>query len=178
MKVLERLTTLAVLVAAFLVIGVTVYDRLSPGQPGPSGVVEAAQHLVGKSFPLPGNTGTGRTATLLLVVAPGCHFCSESMPFYQRLIGMRTGSGGDLGILAVMPSVAAEAKEYLSENHLNVDGIVSTSLPKVGLQATPTLVLLDGSRRVSAAWVGLLDARQQDVVVQKLRELGRTCVRS
>ena len=177
MKLIERLTTVAVLIAAVLVIGVTVRDRIYPVQSaGPSAALNAAQQLVGKQFPLPDKSETGKSATLLLVVASGCHFCSESMPFYRQLTGMKPAASGNLGILAVMPQTSGEAREYLSENHLNVDGIVSTPLPKVGLQATPTLVLLDGNRQVKAIWVGLLDARRQGEVVKKIRELCRNCV--
>ncbi len=175
MKLVERVTTIAVLVAAVLVIAFTVRDRFFPGQTA-GDPAAAARQLVGKAFPLPAKSQTGRMATLLLVVAEGCHFCSESMPFYRRLADMKPASPGDFGILAVMPQTAREAQEYLSQNRLQVDGIVSTALQQAGLQATPTLVLLDGNRHVTAVWVGLLDAGRQSEVLKQIGELCRNCV--
>jgi hypothetical protein len=176
MKLLERLSTLAVLLAAVIVIAVTVRDRLIPGNNPHQDAARAAQQLVGKPFPVPVGYQIGKTATLLLVVSSTCHFCSESMPFYRQLAAIQPKTSGELGLLAVVPESSEAGLEYLSKNGVRVAEAISTpSLSKVGLAATPTLVLLDRDRRVMEVWVGMLDASRQGNVLKRLREMCERC---
>jgi hypothetical protein len=175
MKLLEKLTTLAVLIAAVLVIAVTARDRLFPGNNPHQDAARAAQQLVGKSFPVPAGYQIGKTATLLLVVSSTCHFCSESMPFYRQLAAIQPKTSGEFGLLAVMPESSDTGLEYLSKNGVTVAGAISTSLSKVGLAATPTLVLLDRDGRVKDVWVGMLNASRQGNVLKRLREICERC---
>jgi len=175
MKLLERLTTVAVLVAAVLVIAVTVRDRLLPNSGGKQSPAVAAQQLIGKPFPLPAGYRIGKAATLLLVVSATCHFCAEGMPFYRQLASVQPRTPEELELLAVVPESSSAGREYLSSYGVEVAGVISTPLLKVGLQATPTLVLLDGDRRVKDVWVGVLDAGRRSDVIKRLRELCRQC---
>jgi len=176
MRIIERLTTVAVLLAAVLVIAVTVRDRLFPGNNPHQDAARAAQQLVGKPFPVPAGYQIGKTATVLLVVSSTCHYCSESMPFYRQLAAIQPKASGELGLLAVVPENSDTGLEYLSRNGVRVAGAISTPLSKVGLAATPTLVLLDRNGRVMDVWVGMLDARRQGNVLKRLREICERCL--
>jgi hypothetical protein len=175
MKLLERFTTAAVLVAAVLVIWVTVRDRVHPGSGRGEDPASVAQSLTGKSLPLPPGSPRGKSATVVLVVSSSCHFCSESMPFYRRLAAVDSVSAHEMEMIAVDPENPADGKEYLSRNGVPVAAIISKSLRAMGFMATPTLVLLDGQGRVTHVWVGELNAHGQKDVLQQLASNCKVC---
>jgi hypothetical protein len=175
MKLLERFTTAAVLVAAVLVIWVTVRDRVLPGSGRGEDPASVAQNLSGKLLPLPPGSPRGKSATVVLVVSSNCHFCSESMPFYRKLAGVNSASAHEMEMIAIDPENPAEGREYLSGNGVPVAAIISKPLRAMGFMATPTLVLLDKLGRVTHAWVGELNAHGQKEVLQQLAENCKTC---
>lgn len=70
-------------------------------------------------------------------------------------------------MIAVVPGDKAEAGKYLNELGVVVDGIVNASLADIHVAATPTLVLVDRSGRVSNVWVGKLDSNRENDVIQR-----------
>ena len=103
--------------------------------------------------------------TLVLALQRGCRYCDESAPFYRRLWQQRSGS--EPRILAVVPGDKAEVGKYLEDLGVVVDGIVNASLSDIHVSATPTLVLVDRSGRVSNVWVGKLDSNRENEVIQR-----------
>src|ERR1700752_2224170 len=103
--------------------------------------------------------------TLVLALQKGCRYCDESAPFYRRLWQQRSGS--EPRILAVVPGDKAEVGKYLEDLGVVVDGIVNASLSDIHVSATPTLVLVDRSGRVSNVWVGKLDSNRENEVIQR-----------
>ena len=70
-------------------------------------------------------------------------------------------------MIAVVPGDKAEVGKYLEDLGVMVDGIVSASLSDINVSATPTLVLVDRSGRVSNVWVGKLDSNRENEVIQR-----------
>ena len=103
--------------------------------------------------------------TLVLALQRGCIYCDESAPFYRRLWQQRSSS--EPRIIAVVPGDKAEVSKYLGELGVAVDGIVNASLADIHVSATPTLVLVDRSGRVSNVWVGKLDTNRENEVIQR-----------
>src|ERR1051326_6028330 len=52
--------------------------------------------------------------TLLLVLQKGCHFCSESAPFYKRVI-QEFGNHNAVQLIAALPQEIDESKQYLND---------------------------------------------------------------
>jgi|ERR1700741_4478753 len=104
-------------------------------------------------------------STLVLALQRGCRYCNESAPFYRRLWQQRSGS--EPRMIAVVPGDKAEVDKYLNELGVAVDGIVNASLADIHVSATPTLVLVDRSGRVSNVWVGKLDSNRENEVIQR-----------
>ena len=104
-------------------------------------------------------------STLVLALQRGCRYCDESAPFYRRLWQQRSGS--DPRMIAVVPGDKAEVGKYLNELGVVVDGVVNASLSDIHISATPTLVLVDRSGRVSNVWVGKLDSNRENEVIQR-----------
>jgi len=90
--------------------------------------------------------------TLILAISSTCHFCSESAPFYKKLAQKR----GNIRLVAVLPQPVADGQKYLSKLGVSVDEVRQLPLDKIGVQGTPTLILLDASGIVRNSWVGFL----------------------
>lgn len=100
----------------------------------------------------------GNHATVLLVLTTRCPFCAGSMPFYRRLSEL-PGMDGIAGRLVVLtPDHPDSMKAYLSRYHLTVHSIIHIDMGVVTqIKATPTLIILDGARRVLSCRSGQLD---------------------
>ena len=70
-------------------------------------------------------------------------------------------------MIAVVPGDKAEVGKYLEDLGVVVDGIVNASLSDIHVSATPTLVLVDRSGRVTNFWVGKLDSNRENEVIQR-----------
>jgi thioredoxin-related protein len=102
--------------------------------------------------------------TLILAVSSNCHFCSESAPFYKKL----SQNKGDTHLVAVLPQTVEEGRKYLEKLGVSVDEVRQSSLDQIGVNGTPTLLLVDGSGVVKQFWVGRLPSDQEAVVLDAL----------
>src|SRR5690349_12890900 len=88
-KKVETVANISIIIVAVVATAVLVKNHLfkprlappvaRPAAPGPS--VPAT----GSQLSISGVDWAASDRTLLVVVSTGCHFCSESAPFYQRL---------------------------------------------------------------------------------------------
>ena len=120
---------------------------------------------VGAKLSLSGIKWEDGTA-LVLALQKGCRYCEESAAFYRRLHDQRSGSQPRM--LALIPGEKTDIARYLSEQGVAVDDIVNAPLSDINVSLTPTLLLVDRSGRVSAVWVGKLDARRETEVTQRI----------
>lgn len=104
--------------------------------------------------------------TLILALQTGCHFCSESAPFYQKL--QETVKGKNIKLVAVLPSDVSSSQEYLKK--LGLSNIEPKELPLNSLQVsgTPTLVLVNAKGEIIDSWVGKLNSEKESEVLNKL----------
>lgn len=99
--------------------------------------------------------------TLLLALNTGCHFCEESVPFYQKLGLAQRPEGSDLGIVAVFPNEPELVRQFTIRDDFSLRTVPGIPLDKLGVRATPTLILVDHEGRVEHVWVGILTPRQE-----------------
>ena len=57
--------------------------------------------------------------TLILAISTTCHFCSESAPFYKKLIAEK----GNMRLIAVLPQSILQGQAYLHQLGLSIDEI-------------------------------------------------------
>lgn len=172
---IENIANGVVIVAAVVLIGLNVYDRLTPHVDTNQA---SAQALIGKTLPLPQSLGTGSRITAVLFVSKNCHFCSESMPFYLRMSALRTGESNTFRLLAVTPTgreTTAEGQQYFAEHGVPIDGIGEMQFGALGIQGTPTLALLDPSRRVVKVWAGKVPRKTEEEIIGTIRQLCPEC---
>lgn len=162
MKRLEIATNVAVLVAVavFLAfVGRQEFERIHPQRRATD------KNLVGQSVTLPGVRFSSANKTLVLAISATCHFCKDSEPFYKDLLEKNHGR---TNIVAVLPQPLAEAQDYVRQSIAPSVQVVSAQLDSIGVQGTPTLLLIDGSGKVQQAWVGKLDSKGQQQVESML----------
>src|SRR5437762_1101595 len=62
--------------------------------------------------------------TLLLALSTNCHFCTQSGPFYQRVVREH----GDTQLVALVPQAAEEGQAYLRRLGVDIDDVRQISL--------------------------------------------------
>jgi hypothetical protein len=162
----EFLANIAIIVVAVLLGFVLVKNYLLPdrAKSGPPDM----RIPVGSKVSLPDVDWAKNNQTLLVVLQKGCHFCSESAPFYQRLV-REVGGAGNLHLVAVLPQTVDEGKKYLQELGVPIEDIKQAELDAVGVAGTPTLILVNNQGVVMNAWVGKLNAENEEVVLRQLK---------
>jgi thioredoxin-related protein len=159
---LETLVNVAIIVVAVAVCAVLAKQYLLTGAQGRS-----HGPSVGSKIELAGTDLSREDKTLLLVLQKGCHFCTESGPFYQRLAREAAARGGRVKLLAVLPQNEEEGRHYLSDLGVPIERVTQASLSKLDVSGTPTLILLDRGK-VSDVWVGKLPDESEAEVLSKL----------
>lgn len=107
--------------------------------------------------------------TLLLVVRSSCHFCTESLPFYRRLLSQVSSRQlQTVGLVLEPESVGAD---YLQRNNVNVTKVVGLGegmLPRVTV--TPTLILINRNGTVVKSWIGKLRPDKEEEVIEAAKK--------
>jgi hypothetical protein len=115
---------------------------------------------------LPGIDWKGNGRTLVLAISTSCHFCTESAPFYRRL---QAEVGKSVKLVAVLPQSATEAQQYLSGEGVQVTQVKQIELGELGVQGTPTLLLVNSSGVVTNIWAGKVRSEDEDKVLSTLK---------
>jgi len=151
-KLLERLVNVAILVAAVCLVVLVTHTLVQRHE-----TAAANQPLLHKGDTL--SLGGGASApVLLLALQTGCHFCKESMPFYERL--SRDAQAGHAHLVFGFPQAA---------NGVEAGDVREVNFDKVEVRGTPTLVLLDAGGRVQNYWIGKLPAEKEAEVEAAIR---------
>ena len=147
---LEASANVAVIAVA-LAVGSVVLGRYVVAYRTPRPVA-AGDHLAA----IPNVDWKQHRHTLVLALNTGCHFCEESIPFYQRLVDTQAPGGNDLGIVAVFPNDPEMVHQFMTKDNLGIRSLANIPLERVQVNATPTLILVDSNGRVERSWVGTL----------------------
>jgi thioredoxin-related protein len=130
----------------------------------------SAQMAQAKPQPFEKHDWRSHRKTLVLALRDGCHYCKDSASFYKRLSELeRSDAIKDFHILAVFPDPSEIVSDLLKSEQLDLDSISSVDFEELGVTGTPTAVLVDQSGRVLELWVGELDDKGQQTLVNKLR---------
>jgi thiol-disulfide isomerase/thioredoxin len=152
---LEAIANVTVIAVALVVGYVLLKDKVA-GPRLPQSIA-AGDRLAA----LPGLDWSGHRRTLVLALNSGCHYCQDSVPFYQRLVQAVKPNGDDLEIVAVFPNDAEAVQQLMKQESLAMRSIPTVPLEKLGVAVTPTLVLVGRGGRVERFWAGLLSPRQE-----------------
>jgi len=103
---------------------------------------------------------------IVLAISTQCRFCSESMPFYSQLVAAAQTCG--IPVIAVLPQGIAESHVYLQSHGLNIQDIKQMPLDRIGVLATPTILLIRGAGLIEGVWVGELPSTSQAEVLARI----------
>ena len=99
--------------------------------------------------------------TLVIFLRPGCRYCTASMDFYRRLVARSSR----IPIVVVSFDPEAKVREYLATHRLVPDRILSIQPGSLNVPSTPTLLLVESSRRVAGLWRGQLMDEEREAEV-------------
>lgn len=178
MNKLSKRIKLAVNVAIILVlllIGLAIAKNylLSPRSAHPTRDYRVP---TGKKVSVPGIDWEQNGQTLLLVLQEGCPYCTESAHFYQQLAQEEDAKGG-VRLVAVLPQEISESKQYLSTLNVPIYEVRQSELEPLGVQGTPTLILVNGKGEVMESWAGKLPAAKESEVLRRIQEKNSTKMR-
>jgi len=165
---LENLASLATILVSLLLSVVLIKVFLLP-QPNPAASSRPQQPRAGMTIKqaLPGVDWAKNRRTLVLAISTQCHFCTESAPFFQRIEKERAK---DLKMVAVLPQTVDEGRQYLEGEGVHVDDVKQAQLNAIGVNGTPTLLLVDSKGTVAQVWEGKLQADQEGAVLAVLNK--------
>ncbi len=163
-KKLEVATNIAIIFAvALIAIKILKPEWLSrerPAAPPPASI------SVGNKVALPAADWSGHEKNVVMVLREGCHYCSASAPFYQKLVHAAEKAPG-VHLMAVLPQEPPQAKKYLEKLGVTVGDVQQAPLGSLKIAGTPTLLLVDRAGVVKNVWVGQLDGQGQADVLSK-----------
>ncbi len=152
---LEAIANVTVIVVALAVGYVVLSGKVAGHRMARS--IAAGDRLA----PIPGIDWSGHRRTLVLALNSGCHYCQDSVPFYQKLAQAARPDGDNLEIVAVFPNGPEAVQQLMRDDGLTLRSIPAVSLEKLGIVGFPTLLVVDRQGRVERSWVGLLTPRQE-----------------
>ena len=166
-KKIELAANLAIIVIAILLGVILVRNYMLPRSESQPGATQSTI-MPGTKLSMAGVDWKANGKTLVLALSTGCHFCTESAPFYQR-IAQEKSKAGNTRIVAAFPQPIAEGQKYLSDLSVKVDAVTQTSLDSVGVRGTPTLILADENGLVIDSWRGKLPSEKESEVLNRLK---------
>lgn len=158
------ITSLAVL-ALVAIIGVNILKRDFVKQN--STKVSDVSVKAGEQFPLHDFNWAGNSETVVLAVRKDCGFCRASAPFYRKL-ARRLEARKDIALLAVSPDTSDESRQYLHDIDVPVADVRQEALKPLGVNGTPTLILVDKSGAVRNVWVGKWAEEQEEKIIEAI----------
>jgi hypothetical protein len=147
---LEIAANVALIVGTVVVGGVLVRKQFFPSAPA-----RPARIQPGERIELPGVDWSRARHTAVVVLQAGCHYCTESAPFYARLAA-EAAKRPAVALLAVMPQEATQARQYLEAQKVPIGRVVQARPGSIKVRGTPTVLLVDRAGVVTRAWFGKL----------------------
>jgi hypothetical protein len=165
---IEVFANLSIIAAALLVcaiLGRNLVTGAADGTRAPRKVAGLAPPA-GAKLSLPGVVWAGADRTVVLVLSTTCHFCSEGVPFYQKVL-KRAAERGNIRLIAVLPQGVEEGRKYLNGLGLSLDQVVQAKMSSIGARGTPTVIVVDSKGVVRNTWMGrILPEKESEILSQ------------
>lgn len=132
----------------------------------PSNDENNSELTVGKSFPLQGVRWDEHKQSLVIAMQVGCSWCEASSKFYKDLL--RSNSVNAFHPVAVLPQTVQESRKFLDDWGIEISDLHQANLRALGVQGTPTIILVDQRGRIEASWLGQLSPTLEAEVFKKV----------
>lgn len=152
-NILDVTTNIVVVVFAVVAIGVLVKNYFAP----PSAKTSVAVTKGSVLREIAGVDYKQTARTLILALNVDCRYCTKSIPFYNSVAEARQQNAGQFNLVAAFINTDPElVKSYVEEKQLSIQAIPGVDFDKLGVQMTPTLILVDSAGKVLDSWRGEL----------------------
>lgn len=121
---------------------------------------------IGTKVNVPDVDWNNNQKTLVIYTRKGCHFCTESMPFYKELAQKQSEIATK--IVIVSSDSVETSKGYFTEHGVVLSEIRQAKFVAVGIRGTPTLLLVNDKGEVLNSWVGRLSREREMEVISQL----------
>lgn len=120
----ELVANIAIIVVTILLGTILVRAYLLPNSAPTSQQTSSTRGAgVGQSVNMKDVNWQQNGKTLLLVLSSTCHFCTESAPFYQKLV-----SESAVRLIAALPQDVDEGKAYLDKLSVPINDVRQVSI--------------------------------------------------
>jgi thioredoxin-related protein len=164
-KKIELVANVAIILVAVILGYVLVKQFVFTPAPTPPGQMK--QPDVGAKISLPDTDFSQKEKTLILALKKGCKFCSESAPFYQKIV--QAAAEKNVRLIAVFPHSIEEGQGYLKELNVPIAEMKQGDFNTLSVGGTPTLILADKNGEVKKVWMGKLPAEKETEVINSLQ---------
>lgn len=162
-KKIELITNVSIIVVSVvLCVFIVQFFVLGKKSSGPKDVP------VGSKISVEGVNFNKSKHTLLAGLSTNCKYCSDSSPFYKRLLDA-TANRSDVQVVALFSQSVDEAKKYVDSNGAPFKDVKQVSLSSLKLPGTPTLILVDNNGQVVKSWVGMLTPDREAEVLNSIK---------
>lgn len=173
---LEILTQSALVLVALVVSLVLIKNYLLTPASGGGKQQQAVSgqpdsNPVGSTLSVTGVDWTRSRQTLVLALQKGCRYCSESAPFYQRLV-RDYADAEKTRLVAVLPNDVETGRGYLESLDVPIQEVRQAALSSIKVKGTPTLLLVNQSGEVVAYWRGKLTQAGEADVLRRMGQVG------
>jgi thioredoxin-related protein len=159
-RIIEAISNIIILLVA-VVVGVVFYKTYYGSKRPPT----IDHPTVGTALKIPGEDFKANKTTLIIALQQGCHYCAESVPFYQRIIEGASHKP-DLHLVAVLPE--NDHPEYIRDLHLNIPDVKQVKFAAYHIGGTPTLIYVDEKGKAAKVWMGKLPPTLESEVIKAL----------
>ena len=166
-KRIEVAANVAIIMVALL-LGFVLVKRFILNSAPPDQAALFNTSKPGTKISLPENDWSQSDRHLVLVLQKDCHFCTESAPFYRRLIEV-LAKRKDVQLIAALPHNVGESKQYLDGLSVSINDLRQADPSSIGVSGTPTLLLVDRTGTITDVWVGKLPPEKEQEVLSRLQ---------
>lgn len=166
-KRLELVANIAIIVVAIALVAVLV-KRFVFNKDQNASTDQAVPSNLGNKLSQLDVDWSKSDRNLVLMLSNTCHYCSESAPFYKRLVQERTNRN-TFRLTAVLPQTVAEGRTYLNGLGVDIDEIKQLSPAAIRIRGTPTLLLVNSAGVVTGEWLGKLPPEKENEILSRLQ---------
>ena len=166
-KRIELFANIAIILVAISLVAVLAKRFVFTG-PSSDASSGSPQPNLGTKLSLPDADWSKSNKNLVLVLSDSCKYCTESSPFYQRLVQERA-QRESFRLTAIFPQPADDGRKYLNGLGVAIDDVRQLSSGTIRIRGTPTLLLVDNTGLVKDEWVGKLPPEKEAEVLSRLQ---------
>ena len=106
---------------------------------------------------------TNADKQVVVALSTQCHFCTESVGFYGRMIKAASQKGLPVVLLFRKSEATRDVDRYVQENGLGYASAIPVDFSNVGIDGTPTLIFYR-SKADAQLFAGKLSTQDEDRV--------------